>query len=256
MVFASVLLSIMRRRDVLGAAGVSTVAALAGCVGGIGGADGDSTNRSDSAFDGATVLESHRAGLEAAGTFTIEYSRTTEKHDRANPEPLTETKRTQWDLTTDRLIEHSSDSLGVSSQETYVEGDVYYWQGESVLAGPGGGTGERTEDQQFEFSVRWLGGSLREADDRSRFTTRGTEQFDGVTVTRLEAEGADVERGPYNDIRYVILVDEAGIVRYHERFDDFGEPGTEGARLMTQRWHVSDVGTTVVDEPDWVADFR
>jgi hypothetical protein len=47
-----------------------------------------------------------------------------------------------------------------------------------------------------------------------------------------------------------------GIVRYHERFDDFGDPGEEGGRLETERWHVSDVGTTVVDEPDWVADLR
>jgi hypothetical protein len=254
----------MRRRDVLGAVGVSAVAALAGCVGGIGGGGtggggtggGGSANRLVSAFDGDAVLESHRAGLEAAGTFTIEYSRTDEQHDRANSEPYTRTERTQWDLSTDRLIKTSYDSFGLSRQEYYVEGDVYYWRGESKVAGPGGGTGERTEDQQFEFAVRWLGGSLREADGRARFTDRGTEQFDGVTVTRLEADGADVDRGPYNDIRYVILVDEAGIVRYHERFDDFGEPGTEGARLTTQRWHVSDVGTTVVEEPDWIADVR
>lgn len=99
--------------------------------------------------------------------------------------------------------------------------------------------------------------------------SRGTETFDGVTVTRYELSEADsqlIQAGSragsgssgvaeITDFEYVVLVDEAGLSRY-ESWSFTGR--TEEGQTVSGEWEYSltALGSTTVDDPDWLAEAR
>jgi len=98
---------------------------------------------------------------------------------------------------------------------------------------------------------------------------RGTERFDGVTVTRYELAEADSQliragsaaasgapgTAEITDFHYVVLVDENGLSRY-ESWSFTGR--TAEGQAISGEWEYSltRVGSTSVDDPDWLADAR
>jgi hypothetical protein len=99
-------------------------------------------------------------------------------------------------------------------------------------------------------------------------STRGSEQFDGVTVTRYELTEANsqvIQAGSrtdgsagvaeITDFHYVVLVDENGLSRY-ESWSYTGRTG-EGETVSGEwEYSLTKVGGTTVADPDWLADAR
>jgi hypothetical protein len=100
-------------------------------------------------------------------------------------------------------------------------------------------------------------------------TTRGTERFDGVAVTRYELSEADsqlIQAGSaatsgapgtaeITDFHYVVLVDEDGLSRYESW--SFTGRTAEGQDISGEwEYTLTNVGSTSVDDPDWLADAR
>jgi hypothetical protein len=97
-------------------------------------------------------------------------------------------------------------------------------------------------------------------------TNRGTEQFDGVTVTRYELSEADsqlIQAGSaatsgapgtaeITDFHYVVLVDADGLSRY-ESWSFTGR--TAEGQTVSGEWEYSltTVGSTPVEDPEWLA---
>jgi hypothetical protein len=100
-------------------------------------------------------------------------------------------------------------------------------------------------------------------------TSRGSERFDGVSVTRYELSEADsqlIQAGSaatsgapgtaeITDFHYVVLVDEDGLSRYESW--SFTGRTAEGERVSGEwEYSLTRVGSTSVDDPDWLADAR
>lgn len=95
---------------------------------------------------------------------------------------------------------------------------------------------------------------------------RGTETFDGVTVTRYELTeassqlvraGSTATNGApgiaeITDFHYAVLVDEEGLSRY-ESWSFTGR--TTDGETVSGEWEYSltGVGSTTIDDPDWLA---
>jgi hypothetical protein len=103
--------------------------------------------------------------------------------------------------------------------------------------------------------------------DVSDLSRVGTEQYDGVTVTRYELSeaqsmfwtaGAAVGDGSNTDLdvtdfEYVVLIDDDGLSRY-ESWSYTGT--TSDGRTVSGQWEYSltDVGSTSFDDPEWLAE--
>jgi len=100
-------------------------------------------------------------------------------------------------------------------------------------------------------------------------TARGIERFDGVPVTRYELSEADsqlIQAGSaatsgapgtaeITDFHYVVLVDEDGLSRYESW--SFTGRTAEGQDISGEwEYSLTRVGSTSVDDPDWLADAR
>jgi hypothetical protein len=105
--------------------------------------------------------------------------------------------------------------------------------------------------------------------DLSDLSRVGTEQFDGVTVTRYEltdaestvwragavaaAAGGSAPDVEMQSVEYVVLVDRDGLARY-ESWTYTGR--TADGRTVSGAWEFSltAVGSTTFDDPEWLAE--
>ncbi|GAB6860928.1 hypothetical protein ACFR97_00030 [Haloplanus litoreus] len=100
-------------------------------------------------------------------------------------------------------------------------------------------------------------------------TARGTERFDGVSVTRFELSEASsplIRAGSVStagssgvveitDFRYVVLVDANGLSRYESW--SFTGRTTEGETVSGEwEYTLTGVGSTTVEDPEWLAAAR
>lgn len=104
--------------------------------------------------------------------------------------------------------------------------------------------------------------SYGDVDDLNR---RGTETYDGVTVTRYEISGVDEwwaasaasADGEFTitDFSYVVLVDENGLSRYESW--SFSGRTADGATVNgAWEYTLTDVGSTTVEDPAWLAEAK
>lgn len=100
---------------------------------------------------------------------------------------------------------------------------------------------------------------VADADDLSAFDAVGTETYDGVTVTRYErtdrpswvsAQGAE-DDFTWEEFTYTVLVDEDGLVR-SESWGGEGVTEDGVTRTITFTYSLTVVGSTTVEEPDWI----
>ena len=102
-------------------------------------------------------------------------------------------------------------------------------------------------------------------------TFEGRETFDGVTVERYELSRADSQliqagsalgtgvAGPdsgdvrITDFQYAVLVDADGLSRF-ESYTVSGETADGQSVRIEWEYSLTDVGSTTVDDPDWLAE--
>lgn len=94
------------------------------------------------------------------------------------------------------------------------------------------------------------------------YEREGVEWFQGVPVMRYEATGVDAlpdrwaggenASSNFEEFSATLLLDEDGVIRHYEY--TFEKPPEHRSRLRFSRaYTLSDVGSTDVEKPDWVA---
>lgn len=238
----------------------------AGCLGGdaTGGASGDGGS-SAAASDGPDLTDPETV-LRDAGSFTVAWRyvgvdasgvRTEVHHDY------------YADLRGERSLSVTSSTRGGqsdagSSEQFVTDGTTYIrtGSGDSVAYGSYPGTTDVVGTAVGLSQAR----AYDTADDMA---DRGTETFDGVTVTRYEltearsqliragsaATSGSADVSEITDFHYVVLVDENGVSRY-ESWSFTGRTGD--GRQVSGEWEYSltGVGATTVDDPEWLAAAR
>lgn len=141
------------------------------------------------------------------------------------------------------LREDNESTVTAGTSRVFNESSEYYlWQGWSEL--PGGG--------------QWMYNLVSE---NVTFERQGIETFDGVDVMRYEASGLDA--GPdwmrdhdtysYSDFSVALLLDTDGVIRYYEA--ELNRTHDEEPEVRHRMFNatVTDVGSTDVEKPEWVA---
>lgn len=229
-------------------------AAPATTAGGVGDGQSDQSGASG-AGDGATAAGDPAAVLESAGSFTATWRYTLR-------EGAATTQTQEFVVAVDRVANRSFErSLTTDGTDT-IAYERYSADGKSYLKYGEGDEAFYTSGPQ---DTTFLADPLTDADpgDLSDFQFVGTEQFDGVTVSRYEfadpvlwrsyAAGTmgGTENVTVTDFRLVVLVDGDGLAR-STSWEVTGE-GADGTPI-TSGWayEITKVGTTEVETPDWL----
>lgn len=227
---------------------------------------GPDQNEANPDFD--AIARTHEQRLGEARSFTLVFTVEATGQDESGNEFRIENVRTNnvdtWNnLAYSRL---EADQFGNQFvREEYARAGLTYVRE--------GGVGPMTS--QFrgfppEWNVTELGqlsgaNEIRSMDRMAEFERIGEEAYDGTTVVRYEASSLDAfDRDRINEglvgqevaeASAVLLVDTDGVVRYLElTVVTVNDEGREIEVIRTIEW--SDVGSTTVTEPDWVADAR
>jgi hypothetical protein len=238
-------------------------------------ADDTDTGEVEGDVNGATLrtnIGRQENALREAGSFTV---RTVMKLNGSGadeaPAGFSTDRTTSVDLDAGRVLDVS---VGVGMDVTKT---VYYdGTDEHQKLVFGAETASNTtyvsttdESDYRADTISAVAGDLGYAEDSYEDDVRrvGTETYDGVSVTRYEAGLRDLEPDTalflvgsnvdLNEYEVAYLVDADGIVRYASvvldyDYDNDGD-GTRDSnlRLAFER-SVTDVGSTTVDEPDWL----
>lgn len=244
----------------------------AGCLGGGGPAGGGSGEAestpdgggADDAADGPDLTDPETA-LRDAGSFTVTWRYAGVDATGARSEVRHEYHA---DLRGERSLTVTSTSRNGRSdgvtEQFVADGTTYVRTG----------TAEAPSYVSYPGSADVVGTAIALSQARAYganedLTAGRAERFDGVAVTRYELSEADsqlIQAGSaatsgapgtaeITDFRYVVLVDEDGLSR-HESWSFTGR--TAEGRAISGEWEYSltNVGTTGVDDPDWLADAR
>lgn len=246
----------------------------AGCLGGGGGAAGEASGDSETTpgGDGAATdtgdgpdLTDPEAALRDAGSFTVtwEYAGVDATGTRTDV-----THEYYADLRGERSLtvtSSSRDGQPEGTTEQFVAGGTTY-----IRSGPA----DAPSYASYPGTADVVGTAIALSQARAYganedLASRGTETFDGVRVTRYELSEADsqlIQAGSaaasgapgtaeITDFHYVVLVDEDGLSRY-ESWSFTGR--TAEGQAISGEWEYSltRVGSTTLDDPDWLADAQ
>lgn len=240
---------------------VATVA-LAGCTSG--GPDTATPTDTSVAPGGSDELSVGAADdrLRDAGSFTTDWSYTVTDVDGTTTS-VNDTYRV--DLDSNRSYERLSTAgpAGETTVETYIAGGTSY-----TRVGTAGGAYYQASDQPpdvFETATGRASGFYGDLEEDATFA--GTETFDGDTVSRYEYRDDEAweayssglnsaafsasENVTITDFEIAVLVDEDGIGRL-TTFTVSGETDDGTAVSAEWRYSVTDIGSTTVEEPDWL----
>ena len=251
-------------RRIVQAVLLSLLVVLAGCSA-LGGGDGDgATNTTPAADPGGepagsgdvVLVENRTAALEAAGGYTGVWQMESSRDGEL-------VGRTTYTHAVDYENERSSFTMVMASEgEVSNDYESFHADGVSYTRyGAGEEATYQTNDAAFApgntlFSVQSY---VTDADDLSEFAAVGTESYDGVTVTRYErtdrptwvsAQGSGGEF-TWTEFTYTVLVDENGLVR-SESWGGEGVDADGVSQTIAFSYSLTDVGSTVVEEPDWI----
>lgn len=233
---------------------VATVA-LAGCTGALPSTD---DGGGDGAGDGdVELVDDPDAVLADAGSYTTTWTlRTTEDGALAGETVFT----SAVDLDAERAafgMRVTEDGESAAALETFhADGRTYQRTGQGAEASYTVREGQFDDRASFGFG----GSSLYGPGDLEAFDYGGTETFDGVGVHRYERDertgwltggdrtDADVE---FTDFRYVVLVDDDGLVR-SESWEATGTDDDGVEYVVEFSYTVTGVGSTTVEDPDWL----
>jgi hypothetical protein len=252
---------------------VVVLTVTAGCLGGGGGAvdageasDGTATTDRPDGDDAGPELTDPEAALRDAGSFTATWRyvgvdasgvRTEVDHEYA-VDLRTERSHTITASTRDGMAD------GGTSEQFVADGITY------VRAGPQ----SATTYAAYPGTADVVGTAIALSQARAYgadedLSARGTERFDGVTVTRYELSEASsqlIQAGSattagspgvteITDFHYVVLVDADGLSRY-ESWSFTGR--TADGETVSGEWEyaLTGVGSTTVEDPAWLPAAR
>lgn len=244
---------------------------LAGCSGlpGVGGGGGAAYTAADEPLNTSALQGDHTENLREAGSFTVTLNGTsTVGNDTSTQQTVVradlEANRTYQSSQVDQRL--AGQSSGVAS-ELYVEDGTGYAR--FVL-----GTGNQSQAQYQTVDLSQLpAGSSAPSEqfltldqyfaitEGANWTQEGTESFRGTTVTRYTIEddynGSALTGGSganVTDFGATLLVTADGTVR------SFGFDATveqQGRTVnVSNTLVVTDVGSTTVEEPEWLDEAR
>ncbi|WP_058994358.1 hypothetical protein [Haloarcula sp. CBA1127] len=242
---------------------VMSLLVLAGCAGG-GPTTGDGTDADDG---GAAPADRDDLSVEAAdrllrdaGSFTARWSYSTTEAG----ETATITNAYRVDLQANRSLE----TFTMSGPDARTDFETFVADGSAYTRYETDGEAfyqvRPQDDTSFQSAVDRGTVSYESVDD-ARFV--GTETFDGVTVDRYEYSDLSTWRqfgaGAFGsggnvtvtDFTVVILVDSDGLAR-QTAWTLTGETDDGETVSIEWRYEITDVGSTDVPDPDWLAEAR
>ena len=260
---------------------VVLLVALAGCSGGptTDSADGDPTETAAGTATGTPSVDSNTADtgdppttsdlsltdpdtrLRGAGNFATERSYTVTEVDGATSS-LTQSYRV--DLEANRSLQRleTTGSDGSFDIETFVADGTSYSR-----YGDGDDVQYVSSDRQvgvFESATGYAAGFSTDLESDASFV--GTETYDGVAVSRYEYDntaqwqayggslfGSDDVSA--TDFTVAVLVDSDGIARL-TTWTLSGEADDGSVVSAEWRYSVTGIGSTTVEDPDWLADAQ
>lgn len=216
------------------------------------------------AADLDAVADAHAQGIADARSFTV--TRETEARlvdENGSTLTITQSQYMEVDVWNNRaLVVSAATSPGFSSvEEAYFSGTLTYVRVDGIPnAAPQRGIPVDWSDE----GLAGLGGSqdIREMQTFTTYTEVGRETYNGASVARYEATAFDREQvlaelggdTEITDISSTLLVGNDGVVRYLEFTLSLVEDGNVITAVVVQEW--SDIGSTTVTEPAWVARAR
>jgi hypothetical protein len=228
---------------------------LAGCVGGNGTSD-TGTGPGDSTNGDVTLVENRTAVLLDAGGYTSVWEmNVTSETDGVSATTYTHAVDYENERSSFGMLMTSRDEVSTAYENFYADRKSYtrYGEGEEATYQVADGV---FAPENTLFSVESF---VTSGGDLAAFSAAGTETYDGVTVTRYErtdqpawiaSQGTDGEF-TWTTFNYVVLVDADGLIRY-ESWSGEGVDEAGAETTMTFSYSLTDVGSTVVEEPDWL----
>jgi len=220
------------------------------------GDDGDSpvSDDGDSAEGEMVDLGDPDTLLREAGSFTAGWAYTFEEADEV-------TSGFEYEVAVDLVANHSREFSRTSDAVQEVVFERYNAGGMSYMKY---GSGEESVYMAMAQDTNPFAEAVSDAmvGEMSDYDRKGTETFDGVTVTRYEftdrtlwqAYGlgtVDEDDVEVTDFTLVVLVDEDGLAR-STSWTLVGET-EDGERVAAEwRYTLTRIGETVVAEPDWL----
>lgn len=219
------------------------------------GSAGDGSDGSDVEWTAANSA----AALRDAGSFTSSWTWRTSDPETGTVQSMT--MNSAVDLPNERV--HRTTTVtgedGMVMESFHAGGTVY-----SRMASGDGSDDPfySVTEQEFDPDVVVdYRGHVYDSSDLDEWTLVGVEQYDGVTVRRYTYQGTDPWLGATRgdeEFRaeswtFTMLVDRDGIARYQSYHVD-GVDADGNDVWVEWEYTVTGVGSTTVDDPDWLAD--
>ncbi|MFB6154463.1 MAG: hypothetical protein ABEJ22_01115 [Haloferacaceae archaeon] len=243
--------------DTAATATTATPPATSGGDDSTGGSDDDTATGSESGDE--WDLSEPVGALVDAGSFTASW---TWRANDGNETGTMELRQTV-DLDSQRAYTTTttSDANGAFAMEYFYADGVEYTR----IAPADAGTEAMyvATDTDFESNAMvYDRGYVYDASDLDDWTFEGVTTYDGVSVREYVYTGLDrwADSGTASDddfevtdVEFRMLVDRDGIARY-QRFHVDGVDDAGRSVWFEWEYTVTDVGTTTVDDPDWLTD--
>lgn len=265
-------------KRVLLTATVALLVATAGCSGLVGddgtgngngdtGANGSGYDVNGSNLDGQTLTDTTAEVVESEGSFTVETSASFSMSQNGQEQSSASESSLRVNLDDDRGIRNqtqSVDTAGGTQQQisvVYTDGNTSYRKQTAQ--------GNTTYDKQ-EGEPQSFGGvqPVNTSDFTQNYTgivdgfsweTNGSSEVDGVAVTEYsltgiadkQVLGAD-ESTTIENASGTLYIDSEGVVRQAEISYTFATE--QGSTSIDATTTLSDVGSTTVEEPDWLSE--
>ncbi len=222
--------------------------------------DGDGTNGAEPDGDDASVFSDPERALLDAGTFTSTWIQHVTDGDVVVTSEMTHI--VDLESETSLVSTVNSDGTGDLIWDYYFVDGMEYMRMQTPPAGSAPTYLARQADFEGDSLVYDHGFAYHES-ALSDWSETGMTTYDGVSVREYVYTGTEFWAGStggstdtgfdVSDIEFRMLVDNDGIARYQSfSIDGVDEDGT----LQTVEWEyvISDIGTTVIEDPAWFAD--
>jgi len=254
-------MSQVNKRSVALTAAIALLVLAAGCAGSLDGESETGYDANGSELDGATLTNQTTDAVESSGSYTLNSTAriTGERQGQTVTSGTDEARQIEFESdrgvrSTDRTLSSDRGTQSVSAV-VYTDGDTSYRRQNAsgnvsydVQEGGYSGAGSTTPVNTTDFDQNYTSFV-----DEFGWEHNGTDTVDGVTVTSYTT----VQNGTSAGIRNAsgrMLIDSDGVIReltLSYTFIDAGSPTTIELSIV-----LSDLGSTTVEEPDWVSDAQ